>query len=177
VADAIASPRIRPATQCLRHYHAGGSGAICQNVHHKGHEGPRRKAGELKNFVALCVLRGCRKTWFPAAVATSAAKAAIRTRPLIAALKRCATQKQNQGQEVPGRFRGIPPLRLRDGSLESHPFGSAQGRLLRKRRARMGHPRSQMSAKAEFFSKLCSLPVRQVAKSFPLIHLSLTLPS
>jgi len=29
---------------------------------------------------------------------------------------------------------------MRDTSVESHPFDCAQGRLLRKERARMGHP-------------------------------------
>jgi hypothetical protein len=29
----------------------------------------------------------------------------------------------------------------RDGTVESHPFDSAQGRLFRKVRGRMGHPR------------------------------------
>jgi len=33
-----------------------------------------------------------------------------------------------------------------DAFVESHPFGSAQGRLLRNKRARMGHPSSQISA-------------------------------
>ena len=31
-----------------------------------------------------------------------------------------------------------------DGSLESRPFGFAQGRLLRTERARMGHPRARV---------------------------------
>src|SRR5208282_2402814 len=46
---------------------------------------------------------------------------------LNAALKRCATQKQKQKPSL-------------SATVESHPFGFAQGRLLRKQRARMGHP-------------------------------------
>jgi hypothetical protein len=33
----------------------------------------------------------------------------------------------------------------RDGTVESHPFDSAQGRLFRKVRRRMGHPRTRGS--------------------------------
>ena len=33
----------------------------------------------------------------------------------------------------------------RETVVESHPFGFAQGRLLRKGRARMGHPRGELA--------------------------------
>jgi hypothetical protein len=63
-----------------------------------------------------------------------------------AALKHCATQNPAQPKitcdiEIWG-------CRLKpkgDGTVESHPFDSAQGRLFRKVRGRMGHPRSESS--------------------------------
>jgi len=38
----------------------------------------------------------------------------------------------------------------RDGTVESHPFDSAQGRLFRKVRGRMGHPRARVLSAIEF---------------------------
>jgi hypothetical protein len=42
----------------LHHYHPGGWGAICEIVHHQGHQGTRRKYLEPKAFVILRALGG-----------------------------------------------------------------------------------------------------------------------
>jgi hypothetical protein len=56
-------------------------------------------------------------------------------------LKHCAAQNQVQAKSGATPKSGACQLKPKgDGAVESHPFDSAQGRLFRKVRGRMGHP-------------------------------------
>ncbi|MGB0045439.1 MAG: hypothetical protein WBP91_19855, partial [Terriglobales bacterium] len=87
----------------------------------------------------------------------SAAKAAITTMPLIAALKRCATQKQNQmqihmqkqnkaqNQNAKSKSKSNPKstskIKIKSKIKCNHLGGRYRGiPPLRTKRARMGHP-------------------------------------